>query len=141
MESAHISVILGALKKGPSQPLPPLNWAGLLSPILKMNLGPDIEEKLVCLAINQSPSAPTAAMFVTSLMMSPLWDCLQVWNYCIPYERLFQNMTPVLNIRELIQQTQPTSDYYLTIICAENAPIETDHFIFRLRAVQKFQNF
>ena len=78
VEPATLKCVLTCLKDGPQQALPPVNWAGLLSPIMRMSYGEDIQKLSLQLAIKQSTSSPSAVMFMASWLLSPLYDSLPV---------------------------------------------------------------
>ncbi|KAK3602758.1 hypothetical protein CHS0354_027755 [Potamilus streckersoni] len=74
----QVKVILTALSKSAYQrALPPLNWAGLLSPLMRLNFGEEVKQLCLQIAVSQSTSAPTAAMFLSSWITPPLFNTLQ----------------------------------------------------------------
>ncbi|XP_070176499.1 focadhesin-like [Littorina saxatilis] len=68
----HVKVALTSLQEEVRRVLPPLNWAGVLSPLMRMNFGEECKRAGLALAVSQSSAAPTAAMFLSSWLTPPL---------------------------------------------------------------------
>lgn len=67
-----VKVALTALQDEVRHVLPPLNWAGVLSPLMRMQFGVTCQRLCLSLAISQSAASPTAAMFLSSWLTPPL---------------------------------------------------------------------
>ncbi|KAK7480036.1 hypothetical protein BaRGS_00028769, partial [Batillaria attramentaria] len=67
-----VKVALTALQDDVRHPLPPLNWAGVLTPLTRMHFGLECQQLCLSLAMSQSASSPTAAMFLSSWLTPPL---------------------------------------------------------------------
>lgn len=84
----HVKVALSALQDDVRRVLPPLNWAGVLSPLMRMPFGDEC--RLLCLkvAVSQIASAPTAAIFLSSWVTPPLFTTLSMASRCSLYASL-----------------------------------------------------
>ncbi|XP_072039048.1 focadhesin-like [Amphiura filiformis] len=69
-----LSAMVGETKSLPS--LPPVNWAAVLAPLLRLPYGEEVELLCIELAMKQCLSQPSAAMFVNSWISQPLFNGL-----------------------------------------------------------------
>ncbi|XP_041369730.1 focadhesin-like [Gigantopelta aegis] len=86
----HVKVVLTALLEEVKQVMPPLNWAGVLSPFMRLDFGVDVQCLSLRLAVVQSSSSVTAAMFLSTWLTAPLIntlesDCLVVLYNSLPH--------------------------------------------------------
>ncbi|XP_071110148.1 focadhesin-like [Haliotis cracherodii] len=72
-----VKVALTAVQEDVKQVLPPVNWAGVLSPFMRVNFGTSVRCLCFKMAVSQSLSAPTAAMFISSWLTPPLFNSLE----------------------------------------------------------------
>lgn len=72
----QVELALTSLLEEEEQALPPINWAGLLTPMMRMGFGDKVRCLSLKLAVKQSGTAPTAALFLTTWMTLPLWNTL-----------------------------------------------------------------
>ncbi|XP_013419042.1 focadhesin isoform X2 [Lingula anatina] len=72
-----VIVSLQSLLEGSKRVLPPINWPGILSPLMRL---PDDTVKSLCLkvAASQCGTSSNAALFLTAWSTSPLYDTLPV---------------------------------------------------------------
>ncbi|XP_069486861.1 focadhesin [Ambystoma mexicanum] len=68
-----VNVPMEALaKSGESYQYPPVNWASILSPLMRLNFGEDIQMHCIELAVTQAQSSQNAAMFLGMWIAPPL---------------------------------------------------------------------
>ncbi|XP_033729341.1 focadhesin-like [Pecten maximus] len=72
----QVELALTSLQEEVEQALPPINWAGLLTPMMRMGFGDAVRRLSLKLAVKQSGTAPTAALFLTTWMTLPLLSTL-----------------------------------------------------------------
>ncbi|OWF34881.1 focadhesin-like isoform X2 [Mizuhopecten yessoensis] len=84
----QVEVALTSLQEEVEQALPPVNWAGVLTPMMRMGFGDKVRRLSVKLAVKQSGSAPTAAMFLTTWMTLPLLSTLDEGCQIVLYDAL-----------------------------------------------------
>ncbi|XP_050400636.1 focadhesin isoform X2 [Patella vulgata] len=72
----QLKIALSSLQDEVSRLLPPLNWVGVLSPIMRLEYEAKIKYLCLKLAISQCISAPTASTFLSSWMTPPLFESL-----------------------------------------------------------------
>ncbi|XP_048733859.2 focadhesin-like isoform X2 [Ostrea edulis] len=72
----RVKCCLRSLVEKVSQTLPPVNWAGILAPLMRVNFSDEVKRLCLQLAITQSFYSPTAAILVSSWMVSPLLQTL-----------------------------------------------------------------
>ncbi|KAL8620364.1 hypothetical protein ACOMHN_060273 [Nucella lapillus] len=82
VSSDHTKVALAAIQDDVTRVLPPLNWAGVLSPVMRMSYGSECQRLCLTLALSQGASAPTAAMFLNSWLTPPLSSSLSEDSSC-----------------------------------------------------------
>ncbi|XP_060062505.1 focadhesin-like, partial [Ylistrum balloti] len=84
----QVKVALTSLQEEVEQALPPINWAGLLTPMMRMGFGDEVRHLSLKLAVKQSGSSPTAAMFLTTWMTLPLLSTLDETCQVVLYDAL-----------------------------------------------------
>nr|XP_056704217.1 focadhesin isoform X1 [Euleptes europaea] len=57
---------------GESYQYPPVNWASVLSPLMRLNFGEEIQQLCIQIAVTQSPSSQNAAMLLGMWVAPPL---------------------------------------------------------------------
>ncbi|XP_046545325.1 focadhesin-like [Haliotis rubra] len=95
----YVKVALTAIQEDVKQVLPPVNWAGVLSPFMRVNFGTSVRCLCFKMAVSQSLSAPTAAMFISSWLTPPLFnsldaECKQFLYQSLPY--LIKSVGPAI---------------------------------------------
>lgn len=69
----QVNVLMEALAKcGESYQYPPVNWASILSPLMRLNFGEDVQQHCIELAVTQAQSSQNAAMFLGMWVAPPL---------------------------------------------------------------------
>ncbi|ESO89596.1 hypothetical protein LOTGIDRAFT_164893 [Lottia gigantea] len=76
VKNGELKVVLNSLQDEVSRLLPPLNWAGVLSPLMRMEYDNEIKCLCIKLAITQCISSPTAASFISSWLQPTLFSSL-----------------------------------------------------------------
>ncbi|KAG2466847.1 FOCAD protein, partial [Polypterus senegalus] len=72
-----VKVALGPLSSvGKSHQYPPVNWAAVLSPLIRLNFGEDVQQLCIELAVTQCQSSQTASMFLGMWLVPPLINSL-----------------------------------------------------------------
>ncbi|XP_060554387.1 focadhesin-like [Ruditapes philippinarum] len=81
--SKQVEACLVSLQREVTATLPPLNWMGILSPLMKLQF--DEEIKLLCikLAVKLSSSSSSAALFLAAWIVPPLFNTLPVKFQCL----------------------------------------------------------
>ncbi|KAK3097709.1 hypothetical protein FSP39_012361 [Pinctada imbricata] len=104
----YVSTVLTALQSCTKRPLPPLNWTGVLSPLMRINYGDRVKDLTLRLGVQQSLSLQSAAMFLTAWMLPPLYTSLP--DICV--HQMYDSL-PVLiksasadTIKSFLQQGQ-----------------------------------
>ncbi|KAM9837030.1 focadhesin [Aulostomus maculatus] len=103
-EFAHPAVIKTALTPlasvGSSFQYPPINWSAVLSPLMRLSFGEDVQHQCVVLAASQAQSSQSASLFLGSWLSPPLvhslssqtrahlYDSLSVWMKHVPEDKL-----------------------------------------------------
>ncbi|XP_067665779.1 focadhesin-like [Haliotis asinina] len=95
----YVKVALTAIQEDVKQVLPPVNWAGVLSPFMRVNFGASVRCLCFKMAVSQSLSAPTAAMFISSWLTPPLFnsldaECKEFLYQSLPY--LIKSVGPAI---------------------------------------------
>ncbi|XP_071965906.1 focadhesin-like [Antedon mediterranea] len=88
---ARLEVLMKALWQGCETVLPPLNWAGVLSPIKRLAFGTSVHVLCLQLALRECVSSPNASLFLTAWTGSSLFNTLQAKE-----KELLYNSLPVL---------------------------------------------
>ncbi|KAK1174956.1 focadhesin [Acipenser oxyrinchus oxyrinchus] len=85
---------------GGSFQYPPVNWAAILSPLMRLNFGEDIQQHCIELAVSQSQSSQSASMFLGMWLAPPLvyslslktrgylYKSLSLWMKHVPDDKL-----------------------------------------------------
>ncbi|KAI0233613.1 Focadhesin [Lamellibrachia satsuma] len=73
VEACVKSLVLGGAT---SQVLPPVNWASIFTPLLRMPFGSEVEKACLQVAVQQSAAVPSAALLLSSWLLPPLYDSL-----------------------------------------------------------------
>ncbi|XP_074650317.1 focadhesin-like [Tubulanus polymorphus] len=98
-------------------PIPPVNWPGLLSAIMRMPFGDEVKYFALKLVLTQCAAAPTAAMFMASWMTSPLFETLSKKCQLVVYESMavLVNSTTIGKLKPFLQQTcaKPFNDRHI----------------------------
>ncbi|KAL5004639.1 hypothetical protein ScPMuIL_018095 [Solemya velum] len=87
MSSDKVKLVLSAIQED-MQMLPPVNWAGILSPLMRLDFSCDVKCLCLSLSVLQSKSSPTATMFLKSWMTPPLFNTLQEECKLVLYDSL-----------------------------------------------------
>uniref|UniRef100_A0A670K5U6 Focadhesin n=1 Tax=Podarcis muralis TaxID=64176 RepID=A0A670K5U6_PODMU len=100
---------------GASYQYPPVNWASILSPLLRLNFGVEIQQLCLEVAVTQAQSSQNAAMLlgmwvapplVCSLTKRYLFTSLSVWMKHVAEDRL-QAFTEVFMVQHFEAKNQP----------------------------------
>ncbi|KAK2171965.1 hypothetical protein NP493_1010g00027 [Ridgeia piscesae] len=75
VEACVKSLLLGGAT---SQVLPPVNWASIFTPLLRMPFGAEVAKSCLQVAVQQSAAVPSAALLLSSWLLPPLYDSLYV---------------------------------------------------------------
>ncbi|XP_043916316.1 focadhesin [Protopterus annectens] len=68
-----MKVVMGPLAEvGNSYQYPPINWAAVLSPLMRLNFGVDVQQQCIELAVSQAQSAQSTALFLGMWLSPPL---------------------------------------------------------------------
>ncbi|XP_064607895.1 focadhesin-like isoform X2 [Liolophura sinensis] len=76
--SKLVEICLSSLLENVKQVLPPVNWTGLLSPLMRWNFGGNVACLCLRLAISQSIASSAAALFVTTWLAQSLFNSLHL---------------------------------------------------------------
>lgn len=71
-----------------TQSLPPVNWAGILTPLMRTNFSDEVKRLCLQVGITQSSSSTTAAVLVSSWVVPPLIHSLSAPCRCLLYDEL-----------------------------------------------------
>uniref|UniRef100_T1JET2 Uncharacterized protein n=1 Tax=Strigamia maritima TaxID=126957 RepID=T1JET2_STRMM len=74
--NSSFHICLTSLAQPFTRPLPPLDWAGLLTPVFQRSQDAQVQKVALQIAVQQSTSSPVAAALVTSLLSEPLFRSL-----------------------------------------------------------------
>ncbi|XP_061172326.1 focadhesin-like [Saccostrea echinata] len=85
---SQVECCLRSLLDRVRQNLPPVNWAWILTPLMRLNFNDEVRRLCLHVAITQSSSSTTAAMLVSSWMTQPLIHSLSVTSRCLLYDEL-----------------------------------------------------
>ncbi|XP_068616059.1 focadhesin-like, partial [Brachionichthys hirsutus] len=67
---------------------PPINWSAVLSPVMRLGFGGDVQHQCLVLAACQTPSSRSAALFLGSWLSAPLVHSLGLQTWVHLYESL-----------------------------------------------------
>ncbi|KAF1380319.1 hypothetical protein PFLUV_G00162410 [Perca fluviatilis] len=91
-EFAHPAVVKTALTPlasvGASFQYPPINWSAVLSPLMRLSFGEDVQHQCVVLAACQAQSSQSAGLFLGSWLSPPLVHSLSFQTRAQLYESL-----------------------------------------------------
>ncbi|XP_072373033.1 focadhesin isoform X2 [Scyliorhinus torazame] len=74
-----VKVLLGPIAGcGNSCQYPPVNWASILSPLMRLNFGEDIQQHCIEIAVTQAQTSQSAAMFLGMWVAPPLVHSLNL---------------------------------------------------------------
>lgn len=105
ISSAEVKLPLTAIYKGLTRPLPPLNWAAVLAPLLRQPFSSEVKMISLKLAVSQCTSSPTAAVFVSSWLNSSLFNSLEADCQNIIFDNLDHliKCIPVKTLQEFLE--------------------------------------
>uniref|UniRef100_A0A8B9KE04 Focadhesin n=1 Tax=Astyanax mexicanus TaxID=7994 RepID=A0A8B9KE04_ASTMX len=84
-----IKVVLAPLATvGDNFQYPPVNWNAILSPMMRLNFGEEVQHHCLELAANQAQSSPSAALFLGVWLAPPLVHSLSLRTRALLYECL-----------------------------------------------------
>ncbi|XP_072543953.1 focadhesin [Salminus brasiliensis] len=84
-----IKVVLAPLATvGVNFQYPPVNWNAILSPLMRLNFGEEVQHYCLELAANQAQSSPSAALFLGVWLAPPLVHSLSLRTRALLYECL-----------------------------------------------------
>ncbi|XP_061524967.1 focadhesin isoform X1 [Phycodurus eques] len=91
-EFAHPSVVETALKPlasvGAAVQYPPVNWSAILSPLMRLSFGEEVQHQCVALAAAQAQYSQSASLFLGSWLSSPLVYSLSYQTRALLHESL-----------------------------------------------------
>ncbi|XP_035531603.1 focadhesin [Morone saxatilis] len=91
-EFAHPALAKTALTPlasvGASFQYPPINWSAVLSPLMRLSFGEDVQHQCVALAVCQAQSSQSASLFLGSWLSPPLVHSLSYLTRAHLYENL-----------------------------------------------------
>uniref|UniRef100_A0A671UN57 Focadhesin n=1 Tax=Sparus aurata TaxID=8175 RepID=A0A671UN57_SPAAU len=91
-EFSHPAVVKTALTPlasvGASFQYPPINWSAVLSPLMRLSFGEDVQHQCVVLAACQAQSSQSASLFLGSWLSPPLVHSLSPQTRAHLYENL-----------------------------------------------------
>ncbi|XP_066536485.1 focadhesin isoform X2 [Hoplias malabaricus] len=83
----HIKVILAPLAKiGVNVQYPPVNWNAILSPLMRLNFGEEVQHHCLELAASQTQSSSSASLFLGVWLAPPLVHSLSLRTRALLYE-------------------------------------------------------
>ncbi|KAK1796967.1 hypothetical protein P4O66_008362 [Electrophorus voltai] len=87
--SSLMKVVLAPLATvGSSFQYPPVNWNAILSPLMRLNFGEEVQHHCLELAVSQVQSSPNASLFLGAWLAPPLVHSLSLHTKALLYERL-----------------------------------------------------
>ncbi|XP_023119509.2 focadhesin isoform X1 [Amphiprion ocellaris] len=91
-EFSHPALVKTALTPlasvGASFQYPPINWSAVLSPLMRLSFGEDVQHQCVVLAVSQAQSSQSASVFLGSWLSPPLVHTLSYQTRAHLYETL-----------------------------------------------------
>uniref|UniRef100_UPI00398F1918 focadhesin n=1 Tax=Pristiophorus japonicus TaxID=55135 RepID=UPI00398F1918 len=116
-----VKVLLGPIAGcGNSFQYPPVNWASILSPLMRLNFGEDIQKHCIEVAVTQAETSQSAAMFLGMWVAPPLVHSLNLetrkylftslasWMKHVPEDKL-QTFVEVLAIQYFTSENRQKS--------------------------------
>ncbi|XP_014663966.1 PREDICTED: focadhesin-like [Priapulus caudatus] len=102
----ELELYVQALAATHARPLPPLNWASLLNPLLKLPFGALVQQMCLQIAINEGASSTSAAQFVSAWCIPPLYTSLQPHCKTLLCEKLptLIRFLPPAKLRTLLER-------------------------------------
>ncbi|XP_046905306.1 focadhesin isoform X3 [Hypomesus transpacificus] len=114
-----VKTALGPLAaEGKSFQYPPINWSAILSPLMRLNFGEEVQHLCMELAASQAQSSQSASLFLGSWLCSPLvyslschtqghlYHTLSVWMKYVPEEKL-KVFVETLGVQQFHPELQP----------------------------------
>ncbi|XP_078656308.1 focadhesin-like isoform X4 [Branchiostoma floridae x Branchiostoma belcheri] len=74
----YVKTSLEALLSAAARTFPPVNWAAILAPLMRLSFGTDIKIQCLRLVVSQASASPSAALLLASWVSQPLFDSLEV---------------------------------------------------------------
>ncbi|XP_035663139.1 focadhesin-like [Branchiostoma floridae] len=74
----YVQTSLEALLSAASATFPPVNWAAILAPLMRLSFGTDIQILCLRLVVSQASASPSAALLLASWVSQPLFGSLEV---------------------------------------------------------------
>ncbi|XP_061664812.1 focadhesin isoform X2 [Syngnathoides biaculeatus] len=121
-EFAHPSVVETALKPlvsvGTAVQYPPVNWSAILSPLMRLSFGEEVQHQCVALAAAQAQYSQSASLFLGSWLSSPLvyslsyqtrdflHESLSSWMKHVPEDKL-QFFVGTLGLQSFVEDLTP----------------------------------
>ncbi|XP_041840691.1 focadhesin isoform X2 [Melanotaenia boesemani] len=91
-EFSHPALVKAALAAlasvGSSSQYPPVNWSAVLSPLMRLSFGEDVQHQCLVLAASQAQSSQNASLFLGSWLSPPLVHSLSLQTRAHLYETL-----------------------------------------------------
>ncbi|XP_074555425.1 focadhesin [Halichoeres trimaculatus] len=89
---SHPALVKAALTPlasvGSSFQYPPINWSAILSPLMRLSFGEDVQHQCLVLAASQAQSSQSASLFLGSWLSPPLVHSLSLQTRAHLYESL-----------------------------------------------------
>ncbi|XP_078252166.1 focadhesin isoform X2 [Rhinoraja longicauda] len=117
----RVKVLLGPIARcGNSYQYPPVNWASILSPLMRLNFGEDIQQHGIEVAVTQAQTSQSAVMFLGMWIAPPLVHSLNLtirkylftslasWMKYVPEDKL-QTFVEVLAVQYFITESRQRS--------------------------------
>ncbi|XP_075896591.1 focadhesin isoform X2 [Nelusetta ayraudi] len=96
VQPALVHTALEALASvGSSFQYPPMDWSAVLSPLMRLNFGEDVQHQCVMLSVCQAQSSQSAALFLSSWLSPPFVHSLSGRTRASLYQTLATWMTHV----------------------------------------------
>ncbi|XP_066271625.1 focadhesin-like [Branchiostoma lanceolatum] len=74
----YVKASLEALLSAAGATFPPVNWAAILAPLMRLSFGTDIQILCLKLVVSQASATPSAALLLASWVSQPLFSSLEV---------------------------------------------------------------
>ncbi|XP_051875127.1 focadhesin isoform X2 [Pristis pectinata] len=116
-----VKILLGPIAGcGNSYQYPPVNWASILSPLMRLNFGEDVQQYCIEVAVTQAQTSQSAAMFlgmwiapplvhgITLAMRKYLFTSLASWMKHVPEDKL-QTFVEVLAVQSFTTENRQGS--------------------------------
>lgn len=82
------AALISLASVGASFQYPPINWSAVLSPLMRLSFGENVQHQCVMLAVNQAQSSQSASLFLGSWLSPPLVHSLSYQTRTHLYESL-----------------------------------------------------